>query len=39
MEAVGEITSVQAIISGEMRVEDVPLAPWVDLEYIESGRL
>lgn len=36
-EAVGEITSVQAIISGEMRVEDVPLAPWVDLNTLKAG--
>jgi len=37
MEAVGEISSVQAIISGEMRVEDVPLAPWADLEALKAG--
>ena len=37
MEAVGEISSVQAIISGEMRVEDVPLAPWVDLNTLKAG--
>jgi hypothetical protein len=36
-EAVGEITAVQAIISGEMRVEDVPLAPWTDLEALKAG--
>ena len=36
-EAVGEITAVQAIISGEMRVEDVPLAPWVDLNAVKAG--
>lgn len=36
-EAVGEITAVQAIISGEMRVEDVPLAPWADLEALKAG--
>ena len=36
-EAVGEITAVQAIISGEMRVEDVPLAPWADLEVLKAG--
>lgn len=37
MEAVGEISSVQAIISGEMRVEDVPLAPWADLQALKAG--
>ena len=37
MEAVGEISSVQAIISGEMRVEDVPLAPWADLNTLKAG--
>lgn len=36
-EAVGEITAVQAIISGEMRVEDVPLAPWVDRQALKAG--
>ncbi len=36
-EAVGEITAVQAIISGEMRVEDVPLAPWADLNELKAG--
>ncbi len=36
-DAVGEITAVQAIISGEMRVEDVPLAPWADLEALKAG--
>ncbi len=37
MEAVGEISSVQAVISGEMRVEDVPLAPWADLQALKAG--
>jgi len=37
MEVVGEISSVQAIISGEMRVEDVPLAPWADLNTLKAG--
>lgn len=37
MEVVGEISSVQAVISGEMRVEDVPLAPWVDLNALKAG--
>src|SRR5690606_17238851 len=36
-EAVGEITAVQAIISGEMRVEDVPLASWADLQALKAG--
>ncbi|GAW27981.1 hypothetical protein, partial [Carboxydocella sp. ULO1] len=36
-EAVGEICAVQAIISGEMQVNDVPLAPWVDLEALKAG--
>lgn len=37
MEVVGEISSVQAAISGEMRVEDVPLAPWADLNTLKAG--
>jgi len=37
MEVVGEISSVQAVISGEMRVEDVPLAPWANLEALKAG--
>jgi len=37
MEVVGEISSVQAVISGEMRVEDVPLAPWADLNTLKAG--
>ena len=36
-EAVGEITAVQAIISGEMQVEDVPLASWADLQALKAG--
>ncbi len=36
-EAIGEIHSVQAIISGEMQVNDVPLAPWVDLQALKAG--
>jgi len=36
-EVVGEISSVQAVISGEMRVEDVPLAPWADLNTLKAG--
>lgn len=38
-EAVGEISAVQAIISGEMRVEDVPLASWADLQALKTGDL
>ena len=37
IEVVGEISSVQAIISGEMRVEDIPLAPWADLNTLKAG--
>ncbi len=37
MEVVGEISSVQAVISGEMQVEDVPLAPWADLQALKTG--
>lgn len=36
-EAVGEIFAVQAVISGEMKVEDVPLAPWANLEALKAG--
>jgi hypothetical protein len=36
-EFVGEMASVQAVVSGEMRVEDVPLAPWADLEALKAG--
>ena len=36
-EAVGEITSIQAIISGEIQVEDVPLASWADLQALKAG--
>src|SRR5690606_41430083 len=32
-----DLSSVQAVISGEMRVEDVPLAPWVDLQALKAG--
>lgn len=35
--AAGEIHAVQAVISGEMRVEDVPLAPWANLEALKAG--
>ena len=37
MEVVGEISSVQAVVSGEMKVEDVPLAPWADLQALKAG--
>lgn len=35
-EFVGEMASVQAVVSGEMRVEDVPLSPWVDLQALKA---
>lgn len=33
----GEMASVQAVVSGEMKVEDVPLAPWADLAALKAG--
>lgn len=33
----GEMTTVQATVSGQMRVEDVPVAPWADLEALKAG--
>jgi hypothetical protein len=36
-EFVGEMASVQAVVSGEMKVEDVPLAPWADLQALKTG--
>lgn len=36
-ESTGEIYAVQAVISGEMRVEDIPLAPWADLQALKAG--
>lgn len=36
-EAVGEIHAVQAVVSGEMQVEDVPLASWADLQALKAG--
>jgi len=33
----GEMSSVQAVLSGEMRVDDVPLAPWADLQALKAG--
>ncbi|NPV80736.1 MAG: hypothetical protein HPY52_10750 [Firmicutes bacterium] len=34
---VGEMSAVMAVVSGEMRVEDVPLAPWADLAALKAG--
>jgi len=34
---VGETVSLMATISGEMSVDDVPLAPWADLQAIKNG--
>ncbi len=36
-EAVGEVYAVQAVISGEMSVNDVPLASWADLQALKTG--
>lgn len=36
IEPKGEISAIQAIISGEMKVEDVPLAPWANLEALKA---
>lgn len=33
----GEMSAVMAVVSGEMRVEDVPLAPWANLEALKAG--
>lgn len=38
-EAVGEVYAVQAVISGEMQVNDVPLASWADLQALKAGDL
>ncbi|PZN07998.1 MAG: hypothetical protein DIU76_03555 [Bacillota bacterium] len=35
--AEGETVRLSAMVSGEIRVEDVPLAPWVDLEALKAG--
>lgn len=32
----GEMSHFQALLTGEMQVEDVPLAPWVDLQALKS---
>lgn len=37
IEPKGEISAIQAIISGEMKVEDVPLASWANLEALKAG--
>ncbi len=36
IEPAGEVAAIQAIISGEMKVEDVPLAPWADIEALKA---
>jgi hypothetical protein len=36
-EALGEISSITATITGEIAVEDVPLAPGVDLDALKAG--
>jgi hypothetical protein len=36
-EFVGEMASVQAVVSGEMKVEDVPLASWADLQALKAS--
>lgn len=33
----GELIRLTAMIAGEMKVEDVPLAPWVNLEKLKAG--
>lgn len=33
----GELIRLTATIAGEMRVEDVPLAPWVNLDKLKAG--
>jgi hypothetical protein len=35
--ASGEMVRLTAAVSGEMRVEDVPVAPWADLAKIKAG--
>jgi hypothetical protein len=32
----GEINQVQAIISGEMNINDIPLAPWANIEALKA---
>ncbi|MGE5552836.1 MAG: hypothetical protein ACM3XZ_02795 [Betaproteobacteria bacterium] len=36
-ELAGEMAHVMATVSGEIRVEDVPLAPWADLAALKAG--
>lgn len=36
-EIMGEMISVQAHVSGEMKVEDVPVAPWANIEKLKEG--
>jgi hypothetical protein len=33
----GELIRLTALIAGEMKVEDIPLAPWVNLEKLKAG--
>ena len=33
----GELIRLTAMIAGEMKVEDVPLAPWVNLDKLKAG--
>lgn len=33
----GEMAQIMATVSGEIRVEDVPLAPWADLAALKAG--
>ncbi len=35
--AAGEMASIQAVVSGEMAVNDVPLASWADLDALKAG--
>jgi hypothetical protein len=35
--SIGEMCALQALICGEMDVDDIPLAPWVDLNSIKAG--
>lgn len=33
----GEMANIQAVVSGEMAVNDVPLASWADLDALKAG--
>lgn len=33
----GEMVAVQAMICGEIKVEDIPLAPWANLDTLKAG--